>query len=73
MPAVFRFTRHAVEKMDGLGIERSEVEAAVLRGMKWKEPNRDVWHAAMAGIEAVFSKEQGIIVIVTVYRARRAK
>jgi hypothetical protein len=73
MPANFRYSRHAIEKMDGLGIERSDVESAVMRGMKWKDHDREIWHAIMAGTEVVFVKEKSAIVIVTVYRARREK
>lgn len=62
------FSSHAVDKMDMYGIERQEVEAAIRRGMKWKETNSEKWHAKMAGIEAVFLCEDAIFVI-TVYPA----
>ena len=42
--------------MDALGIERSDVEKAISRGMKWKEKNSEKWHANMASIECVFLK-----------------
>jgi hypothetical protein len=46
-----------MEKMDGLGIERKEVDQAICKGMKWKEKNTEKWHANMSGIECVFLKE----------------
>lgn len=62
------FSSHAVDKMDMYGIDREEVEAAIIKGMKWKEPNSEKWHACMAGIEAVFLCNEAIFVI-TVYPA----
>ena len=52
--------------MDGLGINRLEAENVVLKGMKWKEDNGK-WHARMNGIECVFTKEEDIIFIITIY------
>ncbi|MFH1065868.1 MAG: DUF4258 domain-containing protein [Nanoarchaeota archaeon] len=63
------FSSHAVDKMDMYGIDRKEVEAAITKGMKWKETNTEKWHASMAGIEAVFLCDEAIFVI-TVYPAR---
>ncbi len=70
---MFYFTRHALEKMDGFGLYRNEIEQVIRKGMKWKEERSDKWHAQMAGIEAVFMKEEEKIVIITVYAARREK
>ena len=66
---VFIYTKHALEKMDALGIEKREVENAVKKGMKWKEETGDKWHARMAGIEIVFMKQHEDFFIITVYLA----
>lgn len=68
---MFVYTKHAVEKMDALGIEGKEVESAVKKGMKWKEENSDKWHAQMAGIEVVFIKQNRDFFIITAYPAGR--
>lgn len=70
---MFIYTKHALEKMDALGIDKGEVEITVKKGMKWKEHDRDVWHAQMAGTEVVFAKEEKEIFIITVYLAGRSK
>lgn len=67
------FTRHALEKMDGLGIDKEAIKQAIARGMKWKEKERDAWHANMAEVEGVFMKEDGDIIVITVYLARMEK
>ena len=54
---MFVYTKHAIEKMDALGIEKRDVERVVKKGMKWKEEKSDKWHAQMAGIEVVFIKQ----------------
>ena len=61
------YSKHSLEKMDGLGIEKSEIENIILKGMKWKE-NEDKWHASMAGMECVFIKKEGSIFVITVYK-----
>jgi len=66
---VFRYTKHALEKMDALGIERSEVERTIKTGMKWKEEQIEKWHARSAGIEAVFIPQENDVMIITVYLA----
>lgn len=53
--------------MDSLGIEKSEVENTVRKGMKWKEKNTEKWHANMVGIECVFLKKDDAIFVITVY------
>lgn len=63
------FSSHAVDKMDMYGIDRQEVEAAITRGMKWKEACSEKWHARMAGIEAVFICDEDAIFVITVYPA----
>lgn len=60
--------------MDALGIEKSEVESVISRGMKWKEEKREeVWHAVMSNLEVVFTKSDDLIVIITLYQSRREK
>ena len=54
--------------MDGLGIERTEVDKIVKQGMKWKEKNTEKWHAYMNGIECVFEKKENNLFIITVYK-----
>jgi len=66
---LFYFTRYALEKMDALGIGRREVEMTITQGMKWRERYGDKWHANMAGIEAVFMKEEESVIVITVYLA----
>ena len=68
---MFIYTRHALEKMDALGIEKKEIEQTVKKGMKWKEENSDKWHARMAGIEVVFMKQNEHFFIITAYLAGR--
>ena len=70
---MFFYTKHALEKMDGLGVNKSEVESAINKGMKWKEKDSEKWHAQMAGIEIVFMKEENNFFIITVYYAGREK
>ncbi|MEK6963843.1 MAG: DUF4258 domain-containing protein [Nanoarchaeota archaeon] len=70
---MYFYTQHALEKMDSLGIERQEVEQAIEKGMKWKEQQREMWHAQMSGTEIVFTKENDTFIIVTVYLAGRLK
>lgn len=66
---MFYYTKHAIEKMDALGINKKEVEDAIKKGMKWKEEKREVWHAQKNGIEVVFMKEEDNFIIITVYLA----
>lgn len=68
---VFIYTKHALEKMDALGIEKKEVERTVKEGMKWKEENTEKWHAQMAGLEVVFVKQEKDLFIITVYLVGR--
>lgn len=70
---MFIYTRHAIEKIDILGIEKRDVENAIRKGMKWKESNSGKWHAQMAGIEVIFMKQEGNIFIITAYFAGRSK
>ena len=67
------FTKHAIEKMDTLGIEKDEVIQTLNQGMKWKEKEREVWHAQMAGLEIVFIKDENDKTIITVYLAHVRK
>ena len=61
------FSRHALEKMDALGIDKEEINSVITKGMKWKEKNTEKWHARRFGIEAVFLKNNSDIFIITVY------
>ena len=70
---MFLYTKHALEKIDALGIERRDVERAVTEGMKWKEKTSEKLHAQMAGIEVVFMKQDKDFVIITAYLAGRLK
>lgn len=71
MIPVFVYTKHALEKMDALGIDYSEVERVIQQGMKWRD--EDKWHAQSGGAEVVFTRQEDVIVIITVYLARRQK
>lgn len=70
---MFIYTKHAIEKIDTLGIEKRDVETAIKKGMKWKKSNAEKWHAQMAGIEVVFIKQEKNIFIITAYFAGRSK
>lgn len=70
---MFIYTKHAIEKIDTLGMEKRDVENAVRKGMKWKERSSEKWHAQMAGIEIVFMREGKNIFIITAYFAGRLK
>ncbi len=70
---MYFYTKHALEKMDALGFDKRDIENTIAKGMKWKEEKRDIWHAQMAGIEVVFTKEENNLVIVTAYLAGRIK
>ena len=70
---MFIYTKHAIEKIDTLGIEKRDVENAIKKGMKWKESNSEKWHAQMAGIEVVFMRQGENIFIITAYFAGRLK
>ncbi len=70
---MFIYTKHAIGKIDSLGIEKRDIENTVKKGMKWKENDSEKWHAQMAGIEVVFMKQGGNIFIITAYFAGRLK
>ena len=70
---MFIYTKHAIEKIDSLGIEKRDIEKAIKEGMKWKEKDNEKWHAQMAGIEVVFIKQIKDIFIITAYLAGREK
>lgn len=70
---MYFYTRHALEKMDSLGLDKFEVEETIQKGMKWKEDQRDMWHAQMSCNEIVFTKENDTFIIITVYLAKRSK
>tara|TARA_Y100000310_G_scaffold86643_1_gene83506 strand:+ start:2534 stop:2782 length:249 start_codon:yes stop_codon:yes gene_type:complete len=58
------FTKHALEKMDALGIEKEEIKRVIQSGMKWKD-HKDKWHAQLGGTEVVFDKQKNTIIITT--------
>jgi len=70
---LFIYAQPALEKLDALGILKSDVENAVKKGSKWKEDKCEKWHAQMAGIEIVFIKEDQNFIIITSYLAGRKK
>lgn len=70
---MFYFTKHAIEKMDGLGIDKDEVKETIGKGMKWKDEKTGRFHAQQGGVEVVFAKEESDFVVVTVYLAGRIK
>ena len=70
---LYAYTKHALGKMDAYGFDKSEIEAVIKRGVKWKEEKRDIWHANMGNTEVVFARSNGSIVIITVYEARWKK
>ena len=63
----FEYSKHALEKIDALGIEKNVVEKTIVNGMKWKETDNEKWHANMAGVECVFLKSGDSIFIITIY------
>ena len=65
------YSRHALEKMDSLGLERREIESVIKEGMKWQENEK--WLANMYGVEVVFQREEDMIIVITVYYERRKK
>ena len=69
----FIFGLHALQKMDAFGLERREIEDIVKRGMKWKEKDKEKWHALMNNFEVVFQKSNDMIFIITVYPEERKK
>lgn len=70
---LYVYTKHALQKADALGIGKDEIETIVKKGVKWREEKRSVWHASMANTEVVFMKNNGNVVIITVYEARWEK
>lgn len=70
---MFIYTKHYLEKMDALGLDKSAIEAVVKKGVKWKEEKRDIWHANMGNLEVVFAKSEADMVVMTVYEARWKK
>lgn len=62
------YSKHALEKMNSLGLERIDIENTILKGMKWKEENSNKWRANMSGTECVFIKEDANVFVITVYK-----
>ena len=69
----FKYSLHALQRMDGFGLTRKEIELCVKKGMKWKEENQEIWHANIGNVEVVFKKIKDVIFIITVYIDRRIK
>ena len=65
------YSKHALEKMDSLGVGRKEIETIIQKGMKWQKDGK--WYANMYGVEVVFQKEEEVIFVITVYPERRKK
>ena len=61
------FSQHALDKMDGLGIEKDEVISVIIKGMKWREKDTEKVHARASGLEVVFLKKDSNIFVITVY------
>jgi hypothetical protein len=70
---LFIYTKHAIQKMDALGIDKKDIELSIRKGMKWKEEGSNKIHSQMAGIEVVFIKRNKDFFIITAYLARRSK
>jgi len=70
---MFIYTKHSIEKMDALGIEKKEIENIINKGMKWKEEKSDKFHAQMTGIEVIFIKDDKDLFIITVYLTGRLR
>ncbi len=63
------FTKHAIEKMDGVGVDKEEVKRVLAEGMKWKEEGKNRLHARMGGLEVVWTKDEEATIVITVYLA----
>lgn len=63
----FAYTRHATKKMTELGVSRTEVEGAILRGMKFGPDSRGLMHARMGGLEVVYDRVGDLSRVVTVF------
>lgn len=63
------YARHALEKVNALGLDVREVESVIQKGMKWKEEGTEKWHANMGGVEVVFVKSEEVLQVITVYLA----
>lgn len=70
---MYIYTQHALEKMDGLGIDKNQVKQIINKGMKWKEKQIEKWHAQMSGTEVVFIKQENNLIMITAYLAGRQK
>ncbi|MBI5035973.1 DUF4258 domain-containing protein [Candidatus Micrarchaeota archaeon] len=66
----YTFTRHARQRMRKRGINTKEIKTIVGKGQKWFCHRDQLWHAKMLGIEVVFVKEKGMIVVVTCFHER---
>ena len=66
----FVFTEHAKDAMRSRKIGVDEVIAVIERGQKWFAKSDGRWHARKGGIEAVFEKDGGLVVVVTCFHER---
>ena len=54
--------------MNSIGVERTEVEQIIRKGMKWQDrEHKNKWYANMHGCEVVFEVMEEIVYIITVY------
>ncbi len=68
------FSSHALEKIDGVGIDIEEVEQIVKKGMKWRDQEQmNKWCANMHDYEVVFEELGDALYIITVYAAEVKK
>jgi len=51
-------------------MDKKTIQNVLMKGMKWKEEKGEKWHAQVAGVEVVFTKEDDIITIITTYYIR---
>ena len=66
-----RYTKHAVEKMQELGITVNEVKQAMIKGLKFGPNSRGCMHTRLNLIEVVYDRRNNVCSIVTVYWVRR--
>ena len=68
------FGSHALEKIDGLGIEIEDVEQIIRKGMKWRDKMQtNKWYANMHDYEVVFEELDDVLYVITVYAAEVGK
>ncbi len=63
----YHFKEHALQRVADRKIERLEIKKVVAKGQKWFCQSDGRWHAKMSGIEVVFEKREGSILVVTCF------